>query len=71
MVHGEAARPLSPVVIVGALVALLLDWNLPGAVHPLAALLAAGALLLWEHESTLAVARAGRFRSRSDASRWR
>jgi hypothetical protein len=51
-------RFLSTIVIVGALVALLLDWNLPGAVHPLVGLLAAGALALWERESALAVARA-------------
>jgi uncharacterized membrane protein len=51
-------RFLSTVVIVGALMALLLDWNLPGAVHPLAGLLAAGAVVLWERESALAVVRA-------------
>ncbi|MEO7910502.1 MAG: DUF4401 domain-containing protein [Roseiflexaceae bacterium] len=49
-------RFLSTVVIVGALVALLLDWNLPGLVHLLVGLLAAGALVLWERESTLVVA---------------
>jgi len=51
-------RFLSTVVIVGALVALLLDWNAPGAIHMLVGLLAAGALALWECESALAAARA-------------
>jgi uncharacterized membrane protein len=51
-------RFLSTVVIVGALVALLFDWNAPGAVHPLVGILAACALVLWERESDLAVARA-------------
>jgi uncharacterized membrane protein len=51
-------RFLSTVVIVGALVALLFDWNAPGAVHPLVGILAAGALVLWERESDLAAARA-------------
>ncbi len=53
-------RFLSTVVIVGALVALLLDWNLPGAVHPLVGLLAAGAVVLWERENALAVGRVER-----------
>lgn len=51
-------RFLSTMVIVGALVVLLLDWNLPGGVHALIGLLAAGALTLWERESALTVARA-------------
>src|SRR6185295_9966519 len=50
-------RFLSTVVIVGALVALLLDWNLLDLVHLLVGLLAAGALALWEGESALTVAR--------------
>jgi hypothetical protein len=53
-------RFLSTVVIVGALVGLLLEWELPGAIHPLVGLLAAGALVLWERESVLAAARAER-----------
>jgi hypothetical protein len=51
-------RFFSTVVIVGALVALLFDWNVPGAIHPLVGLLAAGAVALWERESALAAARA-------------
>jgi hypothetical protein len=54
-------RFLSTVVIVGALLVLLFDWNAPGAVHPLVGLLAAGALVLWERESALAAARAADF----------
>ncbi|HEU5098110.1 MAG TPA: DUF4401 domain-containing protein [Roseiflexaceae bacterium] len=53
-------RFLSAVVIVGALVSLLLEWQLPGAIHALVGLLAAGALALWEAESALAAARAER-----------
>jgi hypothetical protein len=51
-------RFFSTVVIVGALVALLFDWNVPGAIHPLIGLLAAGGVALWERESALAAARA-------------
>jgi len=54
-------RFLSTIVIVGALVALLLDWNVPSAVHALVGLLAVGALVLWERESALTVARAEGF----------
>jgi hypothetical protein len=51
-------RFLAPIVIAAALVALLLHWELPAAIHLLVTLLAAGAAALWLHESALASARA-------------
>ena len=53
-------RFLSTVIIVGALVGLLLEWDVPGVVHPLVGMLVVGALVLWERESALAAARAER-----------